>query len=147
MRILLLTIACFISLAAKSQLFVIIDPAFIKPGLMYNYQQHSQGHDNLGIYVRGLYGRIDLSDFYADNIKVGTGIAIPLDRTANVYLGVNYNKYFNVVDDCSQIDIRRIKLVSLDIGMSLRSERFTLLLMEDFLNWESTVGFSYRLKK
>jgi hypothetical protein len=132
-----------ISFVAKAQLFVTIDPAFFKTGILYNQKVN----DVVGCYARAQYGRINLDDFYTDNIKVGSGISLSMGNGGTFYVGTNYNHFFNTKNDNPKIDIDRVSILSFDIGMSLTTGRFTMLLMTDPINWESIVCFSYKLKK
>jgi hypothetical protein len=129
----------------NSQIYLILEPSFIRPGILYNYN-----FNDIGIWSKVWYGNIkgehsDGSAFYADNIKVSTGISKFYDG-ANWYAGINYNHFFNVNEDSRIIQLDRIHRISFDIGVSLTRGRFSAIMMTDILNWESCIGISYRFK-
>jgi hypothetical protein len=142
MKAILLIPFILIGFSAKAQLFVTIDPAFLQPGILYN-----QKVNRVGYYVRIQCGNIKTDDFYTDNIKGGSGISLPVGYGGTVYAGANYNYFFNTEDNSFMVDLDRISLVSLDIGVSLNTKRFTMMIMLDPINWEAFIGFSYQLKK
>ncbi|MDD4972001.1 MAG: hypothetical protein PHT07_21450 [Paludibacter sp.] len=144
MKTILLIAFIFISTAVSSQVYVIIDPAMRRAGLMYNQRIPER---KLGIYGKCQYGVINVTDFYARCIKSGAGISIRLIGDAALYVGLNYNYYFDVMDQAQDIDLNLIEPVSIDVGFSSGDEmRLRLLFITDPFNWETSIGFSYRLK-
>jgi hypothetical protein len=144
LTLLLLTISIY----ANSQVFITLEPAFLRPGVLYNLPTKRP----FSVYGKAWYGNIkgehpDGGKFYTDNIKVGMGVSHKEDRYFTWYVGVNYNYFFNTKTDERICRLDRINRVSIDIGASLRSRRFTLLFLTDPLNWESSIGVSYILKK
>jgi hypothetical protein len=139
--ILLTTVLILSSFAAKAQVFVTIDPIYLHAGILCN--NHSI--EKIGFYGRAQYGNIRINDFYTESFKIGSGISIP-HNNAKFYVGLNYNHFFNTTES-NHVDLNRISKLSFDMGVSLTTNRFTMLIMSDLVNWESIVGFSYRLKK
>ncbi len=133
----------------KAQVFVTLEPSFLKPGILYN-----QKIGKIGLYSRVNYGNIKQGEFYTDNVKVGMGMSIPISSKDKLnknklalYFGPNYNHFFNTSGDNSYINIDKVHPISIDIGISVTKGRFTILMMSDLINWKSLVGFSYRLRK
>jgi len=138
MKAFLVTLFLFTGIIAKSQLYATIDPAFLRVGALYNYKM-----DEIGFYGRGLYGNIKGDLFYTESVKIGTGISIP-EGNANFYFGLNYNHFFNGSGYNYENVINKVSILSVDIGISVTYNRFSMLMMADFINWESILGFSYR---
>ena len=142
-KIKMLMIFSLISLSLNAQVFVSLEPVFLRPGLLYNYTTKT-----VGVYGKVWYGNIkgrDGSKFNTNNIKCGLGLSYKT-KGLKPYLGINYNYFFNTVSDDKVIDLDRIKKVSFDVGVSFDKRRFSLLMMTDFLNFESMIGISYKLK-
>ena len=132
---------------AAGQFFVTVEPAFFRVGGMYNLKS-----DHIGGYLHVWYGDIrgeheDGSLFFTENIKIGGGVSIPHDDNFTWYAGLNYQRFFHTKEDIRIARLDRIKIISFDIGASLKHNRFTLLFLTDPLNWESMIGVSYRLKR
>ena len=120
-------------LTASGQLFITLEPGFLRPGLMYAVGP---------VYVHAWHGDIrSRDDFYTKNVKIGAGYALRVDDVCTVYFGPNWQRFYDTNWDASLGAIRK---VSLDIGASFRMNRTTLLFMTDLPNWESMIGLSYK---
>ena len=148
--IILLSLLAVCVPTVKAQVFFTLEPSFFKVGILYN--QKIGKMDKIGLYSRVNYGNIKDEGFYTDNVKVGIGMSIPIRQSYEenklaLYFGPNYSHYFNTSGSNPTINLDKIYPISIDIGISLTKGRFTILLMSDLPNWESLVGFSYRLSK
>ena len=128
-----------------SQFFFTIEPQFMRPGIMYNHDRFAK----IGIYGKVWYGnikgkKVPRNVFYTDNIKFGAGLSTTFEGL-RIYAGANYNWFFNTIENPEVCRLDRIKRFSFDVGVSFTHGRFTMLMMTDFLNWESLFGFSYDL--
>jgi len=144
MKALLIIGLLLISAYAKSQVYLLIDPAIRRAGLLYN-----QGfkESKIGVYAKCQYGVINVTDFYTKSIKAGAGVSVRFGTDQRVYFGLNYNYFFDTVDDAWDIDLSRIEPVSIDIGIASGNEmRFKIMFMTDPVNWETSIGFSYQFK-
>lgn len=150
----LLTISIlFLSISLQAQLFFIIEPQFIRPGLMYNHDLKSFGLYS-HVWAGNIKGNIEYGggDFYTDNIKIAVGISsLPDDEQFKFYLGLNYNNFFNTKVNYNglyngKIILDKVHKFSFELGISKSIGRVTMLMITDFLNWESLVGISINLK-
>jgi hypothetical protein len=140
----IIVILLFISVAANCQLYLLIDPGTRRAGLLYNQKTQSK----VGLYSKAQYGYIDFSDFHTQSIKIGLGLSRELTGGARIYVGLNYNHYYDTQYYAEYIDMSRIKKVCFDIGLATGNEmRFRMMLITDPINWESSLGFSYRFSK
>jgi len=149
MKTLLIIGLLLISVSAESQIYLLVDPGLFRAGAMYN--QYMPNHKT-GVYVRGLYGvnNWEMFDgtFHTQCVKLGTGVSFRFREGGSLYFGLNYSHYFDIQDNTMQIDLNRIKPVSIDIGIcSSDLNRFRILFITDPLNWETAVGFTFRFKK
>lgn len=145
MKPLLILGLLFISAITKGQIFVLIDPGVRRAGMMYNkkFREH-----RAGLYLKAQYGILKVPDFYTESYKAGAGVSFKISGGGRVYFGINYNHFFNTVDDCYQINLDNIEPVSIDIGLSSGNEaRFKLLFITDPINWESSIGFTYQFNR
>jgi hypothetical protein len=129
----------------NAQLFFTIDPAFFSPGLLYNYS-----FEKFGIYTQARYGNITQTSeyeyFHTQSIKVGAGISIPVtyEKDIKIYVGYKHS-YFYDTKNASIGNVNRIKKNCFDVGVSGKvSDKVSILLMTDFLNWESLIGVTYK---
>jgi len=142
----ILILFLLISQLTTAQLFITIEPAFLRPGVMYN-----QKTNHIGYYAHAWFGNIkgqsdDGAKFYTNNAKLGAGISIPCDQHLTWYAGLNAQTFFNTTYNSRVAQLSKVKHFSCDLGVSLRRNRFTLLFITDPLNWETMAGISYRLK-
>lgn len=145
MKTLLIIWLLLSTVVVNGQLYVILEPAFLRPGIVYNHSM-----EKIGIWGKIWYGNIrgvhpDGGTFYTDNIKTSIGISTPYDG-ARWFVGVNYNLFFNTNEDNRLVQLDDVESVSLDIGVSLTRGRFSAIMMTDPFNWESCVGVSYTFK-
>ena len=151
-NVIIIILLLLTKITAIGQMFITIEPMFFRVGILYN-----QPINKIGVYGHAWYGDIKGTDdmgekFYTDNVKVGLGLSY---KTMNLisesiwlvpYVGINYNHFFNTTTNDKIIQLDRIKKVSFEVGASFKHNRFTLLMMTDFINWESMIGVSYKLK-
>lgn len=151
MKTLFTLIVLIIGLNINAQLFVTIEPITQRSGLFYN-----KSFKNFGVYGKAWAGKIsektEFSTFKTNTVKIGAGLSFKMNDENTIYAGANYTHFFNVVntslvETCKIVDMNRPYKISFDIGVSFKVERFTLLMMSDFLNWESMIGISYKLHK
>lgn len=139
--IIILLLLC--SMAANCQLYALIDPGTRRAGLLYNQKTKSK----IGVYSKAQYGFINIPDFHTQSVKLGFGLSRELTGGARVYLGLNYNYYYGTQNSTTYIDLNRIKKVCFDVGLASGNEmRFRIMLITDPINWESSLGFSYRIR-
>jgi len=142
MRILLILLLLSLKLSLNAQLFVTIEPAHFRPGIMYG-----QNFDKFGLYAKAWYGTIkskkDMPYFYTKNIKVGLGTSYKINGLGRVYVGINHNYFFNSYN-LEISGVNKIHKTSFDIGISgTVAGRFSILLMSDIWNWESNIGVGF----
>jgi hypothetical protein len=144
MKALLIIGLLLFSTIASSQLYLLVDPAMRRAGLLYN-QKFKQS--KIGLYTKCQYGVINVPDFYTKSIKAGAGVSFRFGTDQRIYFGLNYNYFFQTVNDTWYIDLSRVEPVSIDIGIASGNEmRFKILFMTDPVNWETSLGFSYQFK-
>jgi hypothetical protein len=144
MRKLILILSLFlVAITLQAQIYVLVDPLTYRAGLIYN--QRFNGN-LIGTYLKLQYGIIDKIDFYTHTYKAGLGISYGLKSDGScVYLGLNYNYFFKTVNNTTYINLSRISKVSFDIGVSSgKQSKFKMMIITDPINWESSVGFSYK---
>jgi hypothetical protein len=139
----LVVLISILTTTINAQLFTVMGVGPPKVGLLYNLPITTPG-----IYMKTMYGWVDRYQFYSDNIRVGAGLSIPIEKdNFAVYVGGNYNYFFNIKDNSPFIDLSLIHKLSFDVGVSKTINKFTILLMYDFLNREPVVGVTYRFNK
>jgi hypothetical protein len=145
MKVLLLVICASLTYSkVNAQLFITIDPSFLKVGLLYNQNINK----SYGLYCRGEYGDKKGYGFYTENVKVAAGISFNIPIDAKLHLGINYNYYFNHTNDPASYKIlNKVAPVMCEIGITKTVDRFSLLFLLDPYNWESLIGLSYQLHK
>lgn len=135
----------------NAQLFPTFEPAHFRLGLLYN-----QPINHFGLYCKVWVGNIhketEMDYFKTSNVKIGAGLSYKFNDDNTIYLGVNKNYYYNVINTSKAlnnelVDFNCIHKISFDIGVSMKIDRLSLLMMSDLLNWESMIGFSYQLHK
>jgi hypothetical protein len=139
----------FSTIAVKAQLYITVEPAYFRPGILYNYVPVEYG---CGVYGKIWYGDIQkktaYDHFYTQNIKVGFGVSFCLNERSKIFLGVNQNYYFDYTKESTLVNWNNVHYISFDIGVDMRiSERFAFLMMSDLLNWESIIGINFKLGK
>lgn len=124
-------------LTASGQLFITLEPGFLRPGVMYTVGP---------AYAHVWHGDIrGDGDFYTKNVKIGAGYALHVDHVCTVYFGPNWQRFYDTNQGQNRaVNLNSIREFSVDIGGSFRMNRTTLLFMTDFPNWESMIGLSYR---
>ena len=151
MKTLFTLIIVLIGINSNAQLFPTIEPAHQRVGLLFN---HSYTH--LGFYSKAWYGSIKretlTTSFHTQTVKIGTGVSYKFNDGNIIYLGINKSHYFNVKNISNfefnkSVNLNKIHKISFDVGVSMKIDRLSLLMMSDLLNWESMIGFSYQLKK
>lgn len=153
MKTLFTLLILLIGLNLNAQLFGTLNIGSFNFGMVYN-----KPLTNIGLYVKVTQGRItqetDLSYFKIENTKIGLGISLPLkNKDQNTfYLGINKNFYYNQVNTSFYYSnlhttFTPIKNVSIDLGVSMKIERFSLLIMTDLLTMQTCLGVSYQLKR
>lgn len=136
------------TIIGKCQMFVIVNPAYFYPGVLYQQDIVS----NYGIYGKVWYGdmlkRTEFDHFYMETIKVSYGVTHLFKDGTRLYVGLNRTWFFNYTKESSLVNWDKVHKVSFDIGVDVKvTERMTLLFMTDFLNWESCVGISFKFGK
>jgi hypothetical protein len=136
-----------LSMTINAQLFVIIEPQYFRPGILYNHN-----FETFGLYGYSWYGNISEENgeykFYAQNIKMGLGISFFTEESINFYLGINHNYFFDYTKQSPIANIDNIIKTCFDVGMSGKvSSRVTFLFLIDMWNWESSIGINYKFGK
>jgi hypothetical protein len=153
MKKLIFFVLFFIAFCCKctAQLFPTFEPAHFRLGLLYN---HPINH--FGLYTKIWGGNIhketETCNFKTSNVKIGAGLSYKFNDGNTIYVGINKNYYYNIINTSKAsnnelVDFNNTHKISFDVGISMKIDRLSLLMMSDLLNWESMIGFSYQLHK
>jgi hypothetical protein len=147
-KLFILSIMLAFFMKMNAQLFVICDPAYFYPGVLY----HQKVASNFGVYGKVWYGdlqkRTDLDHFYMETVKVSYGLTHLFQDGTRLYIGLNRTWFFNYTKESDLVDWNKVHKISFDVGFDVRvTERFTFLMMSDLLNWESCIGVSFKFGK
>lgn len=145
-KLIILLFVLIALIKVSGQVFVTIEPAHFRPGILYNHQ-----FSTFGIYAKTWYGdiqkRTPYDYFYTQNIKIGLGTSFKLTEESNGYFGMNRSYYFGYSKKSELSDLNKVHKVSFDVGVDFKvTDHLTLLMMSDLLNWESCIGINYKLK-
>jgi hypothetical protein len=130
--------------------YVTVDPNFFKPGILYNQQFIVRSSDYKYEYVAGVYGKVQYGNInptglHADNLKGSLGVSlVAFAVDCRLFLGGNYNYFYNVYGANPFVDINRVHPVSFEWGVSKILDRWEILMINDPINWETSLGVTYK---
>jgi hypothetical protein len=144
-KLIVLLFIMFLTIVVKAQLFITIEPAYFRTGIVYNHNFHK-----FGLYGKIWYGdirkKIECDYFYTQNIKTGIGASFPIPDKAFFYIGINRSFFFDYTKNSTLNNIDNIIKTSFDLGISGKlTQKFSILFMSDLWNWESCIGLNFIL--
>lgn len=99
-----------------------------------------------------IYGYSQLSKIYttgfdASHAKFGMGYGHEVSPHGLITIGLNYNKYYDLTDNYSTVDLNDLYDISVDLGavIYLDCKRRTYIYgaRTDVLNWETAISFGW----